>query len=107
MRLVTDSVMCAAVCSTVLAGVGWVGEGEAGGADVLAAVPGGHGGVPLARQRGQERRRLATRGTDREVNVLERPLQRELRGVVAAVHLVQLGVGQRGIQPEALKVVGE
>ena len=39
--------------AAVLAGVVRGGQGEAGGADVLAAVPGGHSGMPLAGQRGQ------------------------------------------------------
>jgi hypothetical protein len=83
------------------------GQGQAGGADVLAAVPGGHGGMPLARQRGQHRRHLTARGTDHQVDVLQRPLQRELRGEVATVHLVELGVGERRVERAALDDLGE
>src|SRR5580693_3140956 len=83
------------------------GQGQAGGADVLAAVPGGHGGMPLARQRVQQRQRLTACGVDHQVDVLQRPLQRELRGEVAAVHLVELGVGERRVQRAALDDLGE
>src|SRR5580658_2993307 len=83
------------------------GQGQPGGADVLAAVPGGHGGMPLARERGQQRRRLVTRDADREVHVLQRPLQRELRGIITAVHLVELGVGDRRVQRTALDDLGQ
>lgn len=37
----------------VWAAVFWAGECQAGGADILAAVPGGYGGMPLAGERGQ------------------------------------------------------
>jgi hypothetical protein len=36
-----------------LALLAWAAKGQEGGADVLAAVPGGHGGMPLAGERGQ------------------------------------------------------
>src|ERR1700722_14925342 len=58
---------------SVLACPAWSGQGETRGADVLTAVPGGHGGMPLAGQRGQQRRRLAPHGADREVHILQRP----------------------------------
>jgi hypothetical protein len=37
----------------VWAAVSWAGECQAGGADILAAVSGGYGGMPLAGERGQ------------------------------------------------------
>src|ERR1700693_410078 len=83
---------------SVLAGLAGAGQGQAGGADVLAAVPGRYGSMPLARERGQERRCLAARRTDSQVYVLQRPLERELRGIVLPVHLVELGAGDRRIQ---------
>src|ERR1700733_11545758 len=91
-------------------GLAWpvpAGQRQAGGADVLAAVPGVNGGMPLARERGQQRRRLVTRGADREVHVLQGPLQRELRGEVTPVHLVQLGIGNRRVQRASLDGLGE
>jgi signal transduction histidine kinase len=42
-----------------LALAAWVVQCQAGSTDVLAAVPGGHGGMPLAGERGQQRRRIA------------------------------------------------
>src|SRR6266511_2969956 len=69
-----------------------VAECQSGGADVLTSVPGRHGGMPLDRERAQQRRDIAGRGADGEIDVFERPLERELGGEVALVHLVELGV---------------
>jgi hypothetical protein len=77
-------------------------ECQAGGADILAAVPGGYGGMPLVGERGQEWRSVATRGTDHKVHILQRPLERELGCEVAPVHLVELGAGDRRVKRPAL-----
>ncbi len=82
--------------------VTWAAKCQTGGADVLAAVPGFHCGMPLARERRQQRRGVAARGVDREVDVFQRLLQRELGGEVTPVHLVELGVGERRVQRAAL-----
>src|SRR5208337_1518111 len=82
-------------------------QGQACGADVLPPVTGIHGRVPLPGQGGQQRQRAAVRGLDRQVHVLERPLQRELRRVVAPLDLVQLGVRDGRVQRAALDRFGQ
>ena len=91
----------------VLARVARAAECQPGGTDILAAVSGGHGGVPLAGERGQQRRGVAARGADREVNVLQRPFEREFGREVTLIHLAELGVGDRGVQRAALDHFGE
>ena len=54
-----------------------------------------------------QRRRVAARDVDRQVHVLERPLQRELGREIAPFHLVQLGVGDRRVQRTALDGLGQ
>src|SRR5271166_2156287 len=87
--------------------LGAVVQSQACGADVLPPVTGVHGRVPLPGQGGQQRQRAAVRGFDRQVHVLERPLQRELGCVVAPLDLVQLGVRDRRVQRAALDRFGQ
>jgi hypothetical protein len=47
-------------------------------------------------------RSVALSGTDGQVHVLERPLQRELGSEITLVHLVQFRVGDRRVQRTAL-----
>jgi hypothetical protein len=49
-------------------------QGQAGGADVLSAMPGVYGRVPSAGQRCQQRQVRATRGAERQVRIFQRPL---------------------------------
>src|SRR5580700_10781096 len=74
---------------------------EARGADVLPAVSRVDGGAPLAGERGEHgQRAVACRG-DRQVDILECPLERELGRKVTAGHLVQLGIGDRRVKRAA------
>ena len=50
------------------------------------------------RERAQQRRGVTVGGADREVHVLQCPLERELRGIVLPVHLVELGVSDRRVR---------
>jgi hypothetical protein len=70
-------------------------------------VAGVNGCAPLAGQRGQQRQRVAARGRERQVHVLERPFERELRREVAAFDLVQLGVRDRRVERAALDRLGQ
>jgi hypothetical protein len=58
--------------------------------------------MPLTGQRGQQRQPGPAAGVQGQVDVLERPLQRELGSVVTAGDLVQLGVGDRRVERTAL-----
>jgi hypothetical protein len=60
------------------------------------------GRVPLPGQRRQQRRLVVAGHLERQVHILERPLQRELGREIAAFHLVQLGVRDRRVQRSAL-----
>src|SRR5580698_1404233 len=71
-------------------------------ADILPAVAGVDGGTPLTGQRGQHGQRAGACRSDRQVDVLERPLQREFGCEVTASHLVQLRVGDGGVERAAL-----
>jgi hypothetical protein len=50
-------------------------QGQAGGTDVLSAMPGVYGHVPSAGQRRQQRQVRATRDAERQVRIFQRPLQ--------------------------------
>src|ERR1700722_20278939 len=93
-RSTTPTLRCANVVSVL--------QGEPGDADVLPAVPRVDGGAPLPRERLEQRQPGAVGGRDRQVNVLERPLERELGGEVPAGPFVQLGVRQPRVERPAL-----
>jgi hypothetical protein len=61
----------------------------------------------LQGQRVQQRQGGAVRGGDRQVDVFDRPLQRELGREVFLLDLVQFGVSDRGIQRAAFDRLGE
>jgi len=79
---------------------------EARGADILPPVSIGHRRPPLPRQRVQQRQRVSARGVDRQVNVFERPFQRELGCEIGSLHLVQLGVGDRRVERTCTTATG-
>ena len=85
----------------------WSAQGQAGGADVLAAVPGGHGGMPLARQRGQHRRRLVPAALIARSTSFSAHSSGNSAAIITAVHLVELGVGDRRVERAALDDLGE
>jgi hypothetical protein len=54
--------------------------------------------VPLAGQGRQQRQVRVASSAERKIDVLQRPLQREVRRIVAPVYLVELGIGDRRVR---------
>src|SRR5205814_411725 len=65
-------------------------QSESRGADVEMSMALRNEAAPALRDRHDHRRGLCARGGKGEIKVLQRPLEREVGGVVASLHLGQL-----------------